>query len=128
MDRRLLRNLVEAIVLTAVTFLVHSSTLYEAGVLYLLFVSVLVIIRGVREPDETEKLESSTMEPKGCRFQTVGSIGFQATKFYAVARGVTPGIYRSWEECAPMVIGVKGAIYKSFLTRDKAKSFLRSFS
>ena len=128
MDRRLLRNLVEAIMLTVVTFLVHPSTLYEAGMLYLLFVSVLVIIRGVREPVETEKMESSTLEPLGCRFQTVGSTGFQATKFYAVARGVIPGIYRLWEECAPMVIGVKGTIYKSFLTRDKAESFLRRFS
>ena len=68
MDRRLLRNLVEAIMLTAVTFLVQPLTLYEAGVLYLLFVSVLVIIRRVRELVETEKVESSTLEPLGCRF------------------------------------------------------------
>ena len=117
MDRRLLRNLMEAIMLTVVTFLVHPSTLYEVGVLCLLFVSVLVIIRGIREPVEGEKEERSKLEPLSCRYQTVGLTRFQASKFYAVARGITQGIYRSWEECTPMVIRVKGAIYKSFLNQ-----------
>ena len=91
--------------LTVVTFFVHSLSLYEATVLCLLFVSVLVIIRGIKEPVETGRQERGTLELVDCRFHAADSLGLQTSKFYAVARGVTPGIYRSWEECAPMVIG-----------------------
>ena len=128
MDRGLLRNLMESLVLTMVTIFVHSLSLYEATVLCLLFVSVLVIIRGIKEPVETGRQERGALEPVDCRYHAAGSSGLQTSKFYAVARGVTSGIYRSWEECAPMVIGMKGAIYKSFLTRDKAENFLCRFN
>lgn len=47
-----------------------------------------------------------------------------ARKYYAVRVGKIPGIYNTWSECEKMVKGYKGAIYKSFLTLDEAKSFL----
>ena len=47
-----------------------------------------------------------------------------ARKYYAVKVGKIPGIYNTWSECEKMVKGYKGAIYKSFLTLDEAKSFL----
>ena len=124
----LVGNLMESIMLPLVTFLVHSLTLFEACTLCLLFVSVLVIMRGVKSPIQTGSEEQRAVEPVDCRHHAASSTGVQSSKFYAVAQGVTPGIYRSWEECAPMVIGVRGAIYKSFPTRDRAESFLRRFS
>lgn len=47
-----------------------------------------------------------------------------AQKYYAVKVGLTPGIYHSWDECAEMVQGFSGAIYKSFSSLDDAKAFL----
>lgn len=46
-------------------------------------------------------------------------------KFYAVKKGKKPGIYTTWSECKDQVNGYSGAIYKSFLTIDEAKNFLR---
>lgn len=45
-------------------------------------------------------------------------------KFYAVKRGLVPGIYESWDECKPNVIGCPGAIYKGFPTLQEAENFL----
>ncbi|KAG0561559.1 hypothetical protein KC19_9G073300 [Ceratodon purpureus] len=45
-------------------------------------------------------------------------------RYYAVRRGIRPGVYSSWGECAEMVIGFKGAIYKGFETREEAVSFV----
>lgn len=47
-------------------------------------------------------------------------------KFYAVKVGLVPGIYRTWEECEPLVHGVQGAKYKSFPTMEEAQAFLES--
>ncbi len=47
-----------------------------------------------------------------------------AKKFYAVKKGQTPGIYRSWDECKKQVHGYPGASYKSFLTEEEAKVFI----
>lgn len=46
-------------------------------------------------------------------------------KYYAVRRGHTPGIYETWDDCKRQVDGYKGAVYKSFLTKAEALSFLR---
>lgn len=48
------------------------------------------------------------------------------SKFYAVRVGLTPGIYRTWAECEPMIHGVKGAKYKSFPTVEQAETFLNA--
>ncbi|MBQ4283283.1 MAG: ribonuclease H family protein [Lachnospira sp.] len=47
-----------------------------------------------------------------------------ASKFYAVRKGLTPGIYRTWDECKAMVHGVAGAEYKSFPTLEEAESYM----
>ncbi len=45
-------------------------------------------------------------------------------KFYAVRGGDTPGVYRTWAECEPLVHGVKGVKYKSFPTEAEAWAFV----
>ena len=82
MDQHLVRNLMESIMLTVVTLLVHSLTLYEACILCVLFVSVLVTVRGIKEPVQTKLEERRTLEPMGCRYHAAG---IQTSKFYAVA-------------------------------------------
>ena len=42
-------------------------------------------------------------------------------KYYVVWRGVTPGIYESWEACQQQVSGFDGAQFKSFLTLEEAE-------
>lgn len=41
-------------------------------------------------------------------------------KYYVVWKGVTPGIYSSWEECQVQIAGVQ-ALYKSFSTLEEAE-------
>ncbi len=45
-------------------------------------------------------------------------------KFYAVRKGLTPGIYTSWEECRRNVSGYSGAEYKGFVTREQAEAWI----
>lgn len=47
-----------------------------------------------------------------------------ATKYYAVRKGITPGIYRTWDECKAMVHGVAGAEYKSFTSMEEAENYM----
>lgn len=44
--------------------------------------------------------------------------------FYAVKKGKTPGIYRSWEDCRVQVEGVSNACYKGFATEEEAWEFM----
>ena len=46
------------------------------------------------------------------------------SKFYAVKIGRNPGIYNSWSECQQQVNGFKGAIFKSFKTKEEADNFI----
>lgn len=46
-------------------------------------------------------------------------------KYYAVKQGRKPGIYSSWDECKKQVEKYKGAIYKSFVSLDEAKNFIK---
>lgn len=48
-----------------------------------------------------------------------------AKKFYAVKKGVKPGIYESWNDCQLQIHGYSGAIYKSFPTYDEAEKYLQ---
>ena len=41
-------------------------------------------------------------------------------KFYAVARGRVPGVYRSWDEASRQVTSYSGAVHKSFGTHAEA--------
>lgn len=45
-------------------------------------------------------------------------------KYYAVRVGRVPGIYRTWAECEPLVLGFEGARYKSFPTLEQAQAYL----
>ena len=42
-------------------------------------------------------------------------------KFYVVWSGLTPGIYHSWDDCQAQIKGVKGAVYKSFDSKEEAE-------
>ena len=42
-------------------------------------------------------------------------------KFYVVWNGFTPGIYHSWDDCQAQIKGVKGAVYKSFDSKEEAE-------
>lgn len=45
-------------------------------------------------------------------------------KYYAVKKGVTPGIYKNWDLAKLQVNGFKGAVYKSFKTEQEATLFM----
>lgn len=45
-------------------------------------------------------------------------------KYYAVAKGKTPGIYFTWEDCRTQVQQFSGAVYKSFSTIAEAEEFI----
>lgn len=45
-------------------------------------------------------------------------------KYYAVKRGLVPGIYKSWAQTEPLVKGFPGAKYKSFSTLKAAQNWL----
>ena len=42
-------------------------------------------------------------------------------KYYVVWNGLTPGIYHSWDDCQAQIKGVKGAVYKSFDSKEEAE-------
>ena len=50
------------------------------------------------------------------------------SKYYAVRKGLVPGIYNSWEECKNNVHGFPGAEYKSFKTLEEAKAYMGDIS
>ena len=42
-------------------------------------------------------------------------------KYYTVWKGVNPGVYDSWTDCQLQIKSFKGALYKSFNTREEAE-------
>ena len=44
--------------------------------------------------------------------------------FYAVKNGRNPGIYKTWPECQRQVQGFAGALFKGFVTRAEAETYL----
>lgn len=48
----------------------------------------------------------------------------RSNRFYAVRRGLKPGIYPTWEECERQIAGFSGAAYKSFSTRAEAEQYM----
>lgn len=47
-------------------------------------------------------------------------------KYYAVVKGVKPGIYITWSECKKQVHGFSGAVFKRFKNKSDAESYLKS--
>lgn len=45
--------------------------------------------------------------------------------FYAVARGRTPGVFNTWDECKAQISGYKLARFKKFNSRRDAEEFVR---
>ncbi|PHH73885.1 hypothetical protein CDD83_4655 [Cordyceps sp. RAO-2017] len=45
-------------------------------------------------------------------------------KFYAVKAGFKPGVYMTYAECQKQTAGFKGAVFKSFVSRDDADAFV----
>ena len=45
-------------------------------------------------------------------------------KFYVVWKGVEPGVYDSWTDCQLQIKGYKGALYKSFDSREESEKAL----
>ena len=45
-------------------------------------------------------------------------------KIYAVKKGKTVGIFKTWEECKSVVNGYPGAEYKGFYTEEEANNYL----
>lgn len=44
--------------------------------------------------------------------------------FYAVKKGITPGIYNNWEECKAKITGYSNAEYKGFATLEEAEIYM----
>lgn len=51
-----------------------------------------------------------------------------AKKYYAVAKGKTPGIYFNWEDCKAQIEHFSGAVYKGFPTIAEAEEFINKVS
>ncbi|WP_461200281.1 ribonuclease H1 domain-containing protein [Anoxybacillus sp. TBDG-1] len=49
-------------------------------------------------------------------------------KYYVVWEGAKTGIFSSWDECKPYVIGIPGAKYRSFLSKEEAEQAFASGS
>lgn len=51
-------------------------------------------------------------------------MGKKSQKYYAVKKGLNPGVYTTWKECQENVNGFSGAVYKSFSTEEEANNYL----
>ena len=49
-------------------------------------------------------------------------------KYYVVWKGRQTGIFQSWDECNAQIFGFKGAVYKSFKTKQLAEEAFKSSS
>lgn len=50
-------------------------------------------------------------------------------KYYTVWKGVSPGVYDHWETCKQQIVNFKGALYKSFATKEEAQNaFKKKYS
>ena len=47
--------------------------------------------------------------------------------FYAVAKGISIGVYQSWNECKKNIEGVDEPVYKKFETEKEAKEFIDDY-
>ena len=47
-------------------------------------------------------------------------------KFYGVARGRVPGVYRTWDEASAQVTSYRGAEHKSFSSFAEAEAWVAS--
>lgn len=57
-------------------------------------------------------------------FYTKEIISMGKKKYYAVKKGLEPGIYDTWDKCLGNVNGYPGAEYRSFDTKEEAEKYL----
>jgi viroplasmin and RNaseH domain-containing protein len=74
---------------------------------------------------ETVKPENETLAQACARRQAEKEAN--STKFYAVAFPEEhAGVYGSWGECKPHVVGVKGVRFKSFPSEEEAEDYVKN--
>lgn len=101
----------------------------------------IVVVNAILSPFTPVQwsVEASSVMAAGCKCMTRASQGERfdtrsealrretvSTKFYAVGRGRSTGLYRSWAEAKEQVIRVKGAEHKAFGTLSEAIQYLES--
>jgi hypothetical protein len=75
---------------------------------------------------DLELIEVEKQENRKTLAERVGDKQAQSVKFYGVAFPEDhAGVYNSWAECKPHVVGVKGVMYKSFQTEEEAEAYVR---
>ena len=88
--------------------------------------SVLVLVQGRFYPMQL-LMESTGAQKKGTEAilleillhqQVAKSIMQLSGQYYAIACGLQPSVYNLWDKCAPQVVGIKGVVLKSFVTRE----------
>ena len=60
------------------------------------------------------------------KFAVLATTYMTKSKFYAVKKGLRPGIYHTWAECQEQTHGVSGAAFKSFSTQQAADQYLEA--
>jgi len=74
---------------------------------------------------EVERPESETLDKRVAKLRAEKEAS--SVKFYGVAAPEEhKGVYTSWAECRPHVVGIKGAKYKSFPTEEEADEYVRN--
>jgi ribonuclease H-related protein len=71
-----------------------------------------------------EKVKNTNFKIYNLYILLLGETELSKKKFYAVKVGKLKGIFESWAECKEQVDGYKGAIYKSFTTKEEAEIFI----
>ena len=51
-------------------------------------------------------------------------MGKKNIKYYAVRKGITPGIYFSWDDCKKQINKFSGAEFKSFNNISDAEEYI----
>lgn len=59
-----------------------------------------------------------------CRHADLHPKRMTKNKFYAVKKGLRPGIYYTWADCQKQTQGVSGAVFKSFTTQQAADQYV----
>ncbi len=85
-------------------------------------------------PHEENTFSAQQHEENGRQDELPFFHGFNSTmeepkrKYYAVRRGRTPGIYRTWDSCEKQVEGFSGCEFKSFKTKEGAHQYMMAGS
>ena len=77
--------------------------------------------RGQGKRRETDAAKSRTREKEPTKPEPRRK---KDKKYYAVARGVTPGVYTTWTEARGHVDGFRNAMHRSFKSKAKARQYV----